>query len=191
MVGPPWENFDAPPNGCKVIIEPGMAFGTGTHETTQLCAQILDDLLDGAHPLSVLDVGCGSAILSILAAHLGASPILGTDIDAHAVWVARDNLRINEVEDRVELVTTPVEDIAGQYDIVVANIIAHILLVLREGIQARVAPGASLILGGITELSEEAIIEAFVTPGWRLVDRRQGGEWISMHLIRDEGESNP
>lgn len=190
-VGPPWEDFEAPPEGTKVIIEPGMAFGTGTHETTQLCAQILDDLLDARAPSSVLDVGCGSAILSIVAAHLGASPVIGTDVDAHAVSVARENLAINGVADQVSLSTIPVQDIEGTFDIVVANIIAHILLTIEEPLKARVGPGDSLILGGITELSETDILKAFVVPGWRLIERRQAGEWISMHLVREAEESSP
>ncbi|MFU8804812.1 MAG: 50S ribosomal protein L11 methyltransferase [Bradymonadaceae bacterium] len=189
IVGPPWEDFEAPVGGTKIVIEPGMAFGTGTHETTQLCAQMLDDLLDDDVSSSVLDVGCGSAILSILAARHGATPVIGTDIDAYAIEVARENLRVNEIDHLVELSTTPVEDIEGTFDIVVANILGHILLSLKEGLRARVGPGSSLILGGITELTVDELERAFVEPGWRLIDRRQAGEWISLHLLREDEET--
>src|SRR5690554_55974 len=132
MVGPPWETFEAPAGGTRLVIEPGMAFGTGTHETTQLCAQILDDLLAArpadAPPASLFDVGCGSGILAMAARRLGAYPVLGIDNDAVAVGVANDNLVVNALQDDMALTTTPLEDVTELYDIVVANILPHVLL---------------------------------------------------------------
>src|SRR5699024_1151004 len=147
------EEFKAPAGGTKLVIEPGMAFGTGTHETTQLCAAKLDRLLADAPedqpPPSVLDVGCGSAILSMLAARLGAQPVVGIDVDPVAVEVARQNLACNELTEQVDLSTRPLAKIARHYDLVVANILTHILLELRDDLLQRVRPGGTLLLSGI------------------------------------------
>ncbi|MBA2663831.1 MAG: 50S ribosomal protein L11 methyltransferase [Bradymonadaceae bacterium] len=187
IVGPPWESFEAPVGGQRLVIEPGMAFGTGTHETTQLCAQILDDLLDGDQELSVIDVGCGSAILAMAAARLGAHPVVGVDNDPTAVEVALANLVVNDLQDRIVLSTTPIEEVEGVFDIVVANILPHVLLELREALIAHVAPEAgTLILSGITEDKADEVIAGFVQPGWRLVQRRQAAEWVALEVERTD-----
>lgn len=185
IVGPPWETFEAPEGGTRLVIEPGMAFGTGTHETTQLCAQILDDLLAkipaDAPPASLFDVGCGSGILAMAARRLGAKPVLGIDNDAVAVGVANDNLVANDLQNDVVLNTTPLEDVTENFDIVVANILPHVLLELREDLIARVAPNTGkLILSGITEDKAAEVIAGFTTPGWKLTEQRQAAEWVAL-----------
>lgn len=185
MVGPPWETFEAPAGGTRLVIEPGMAFGTGTHETTQLCAQILDDLLAArpadAAPASLFDVGCGSGILAMAARRLGAQPVLGIDNDAVAVGVANDNLVVNELQNDMALTTTPLEDVTDLFDIVVANILPHVLLELREDLIARVVPvTGQLILSGITEDKAAEVIAGFSQPGWRHVELRQAAEWVAL-----------
>src|SRR5690554_1922877 len=186
VAGPSWEELQAPDDGMTIIIEPGMAFGTGTHETTQLCGAILDELLDARQAPTVLDVGCGSAILSILAAGLGASHVVGVDIDATSIEVAKDNLRANDVtEEHIVLSTTPLAKVEGTYDIVVANILAHILLGLRDDLLSHVAPGGDLLLSGIPDFERDRLIEAFTEPGFTLQDHRQSGEWVALHLRRE------
>lgn len=186
VVGPPWEDFEAPEDGTKIVIEPGMAFGTGTHETTQLCAAKLDRLLaEAGEARSVLDVGCGSAILSMIAKRLGAAPVVGIDVDATAVEVAETNLQVNDLAGQIDLSTTPVDEVEGTYDIVIANILAHILLHIREPLMERVAPGGILLLSGITEAQESELREAFVGDGFAEVSCEQKGEWVCFELRRE------
>ncbi len=188
IVGPPWEEFEAPEDGTKLVIEPGMAFGTGTHETTQLCAERIDRLLaESEEPPTVLDVGCGSAILSMIAKRLGAARVVGIDIDETAVDVARENLRVNDLGGDIELSTTPVGQLGETFDIVVANILTHILLHIREDLVARVAPGGVLLLSGITEEQSDQIREAFLGDGLVEVAMDQKGEWVCFELRREEG----
>lgn len=186
VVGPPWEDFEAPEDSTKIVIEPGMAFGTGTHETTQLCAEKIDRLLaEAGEPQTVLDVGCGSAILSMIAHRLGADVVDGIDVDETAVEVARENLRVNDLAGDIELSTTPVDAMEKTYDIVIANILTHILLHIREGLQQRVAPGGILLLSGITDEQVDEVREAFVGGDFSEVGMTQKGEWVCFELRRE------
>lgn len=184
IVGPPWETFDAPDDGIKLIIEPGMAFGTGGHETTQLCATLLDERLAARRGLDVLDVGCGSAVLSMLARRLGAGRVVGIDNDPTAIDVARENLAVNDMVDDLELSITPVDQIDDVFDIVVANILTHVLLDLRDALRSRVAPAGELILSGITTQQLDSIRDAFADDGWIESDVRVDGEWCAITLHR-------
>ncbi|TXD38361.1 50S ribosomal protein L11 methyltransferase [Lujinxingia vulgaris] len=186
VAGPPWEELETPEDGMTITIEPGMAFGTGTHETTQLCAAMLDELLDARTSPTVLDVGCGSAILAMLASGLGAGHVVGVDVDATAVEVAKDNLRANGFSDeQIALSTTPLARVEGDFDIVVANILAHILLGMRDALLSHVAPGGDLLLSGIPDFERDRLIEAFSEPGFTLIEHRQRGEWVALHLRRE------
>lgn len=188
IVGPPWEDFEAPEGGTKIVIEPGMAFGTGTHETTQLCAEKIDRLLaEAGEAQTVLDIGCGSAILSMIARRLGAERVEGIDIDETAIEVAQENLRVNDLAGEVELSTTPVDELEETYDIVIANILTHILLHIREGLQERVAPGGILLLSGITDEQVDEVREAFVGGEFLEVGMAQKGEWVCFELRREAG----
>lgn len=181
VVGPPWEEFEAPTGGIKIVIEPGMAFGTGTHETTQLCAAKIDRLLAdnaGAEALSLLDVGCGSAILAMIAQRLGARPVVGIDHDPTAIEVARENLKVNGFGDEIDLSTRPLAAIEQTFDIVVANILAHILIDLRDDLLARVRPGGVLLLSGITDTQVSSIQVAFAHKQFTQIDLEQKGEWV-------------
>jgi ribosomal protein L11 methyltransferase len=185
IVEPPWESFEAPDDGTKIVIEPGMAFGTGTHETTQLCAEKIDRLIaeSEAGP-TVIDVGCGSAILSIIARRLGAETVDGIDVDKTAIDVALDNLEVNNLAGEVDLSTTAVDEVEGTYDIVVANILTHILLHIREALCARVAPGGTLLLSGITDDQVDEVREAFVQDDFAEISLDQKGEWVCFELRR-------
>lgn len=187
IVGPPWEDFEAPEGGTKIVIEPGMAFGTGTHETTQLCAEKLDRLLAEAEgETTLLDVGCGSAILSMIARRLGAAKVVGIDVDATAIEVAQENLSVNDLEGEVELSTTPVDEIDETFDVVVANILTHILLHIRDSLRDRVAPGGVLLLSGITDEQADQVRQGFVGDGFEEVGMDQKGEWVCFELRRED-----
>lgn len=188
IVGPPWEDFDAPEGGHRIIVEPGMAFGTGTHETTQLVSQVLEDLLDNA-PTQVermLDVGCGSGILCIHAHSLGVKHLVGIDIADEAIENAEHNLTLNGKQDAdIDFSTTPLGDIEGTWPLVVANILAHILVMLSEELIAHTAPGGTLVLSGILEHQLADIREAFgQDETLEEVGQRNLGEWFSITYRR-------
>ena len=152
---PSWH--EAPdPAAINIELDPGMAFGTGSHPTTRLC---LEWLCDSVTPgCSVLDYGCGSGILAIAAAKLGAGDVLGVDIDEKAVEAARDNAERNATTIRLQHSGTPVGD---TFDVVVANILTNPLCVLAPAIAARVAPGGKVALSGVLETQAEQVIEAW------------------------------
>ncbi|MEZ4462020.1 MAG: 50S ribosomal protein L11 methyltransferase [bacterium] len=180
VVGPPWETLEVPEGGVSVIIEPGMAFGTGTHETTQLCSIEVDRLLVERPGASVFDVGCGSAILAIAAAKLGANPVAGMDNDPVAIDVAKTNLEVNATP-HVQLGTDSL-DTWGQFDIVVANILAPILIELREQLLARIKPGGVLVLSGVTTSQVADFLPHFDQAPLTHAHSTSRGDWACMVL---------
>lgn len=152
---PSWH--EAPdPGAINIELDPGMAFGTGSHPTTRLC---LEWLCDTVHPgCSVLDYGCGSGILGIAAARLGAADVLGVDIDEKAVEAARDNAARNGVTMRLQHSAIAVEE---TFDRVVANILTNPLCVLAPAIAARIAGGGQVALSGVLETQADQVIEAW------------------------------
>ncbi len=182
-VGPPWDEPKRPDDGLALIIEPGMAFGTGTHETTRGCARLLDELIDHRNVDTLLDVGCGSAILSMLAAGLGVDDVIGIDIDERAIDVAETNLEKNDLSgDAIDLSTTALADISGTFDVVVANILAPILLELQPLLLDVVEPGGDLILSGISDHQLDDVTDAFDHPDFDVVELISDGDWRTIHL---------
>ncbi|MCB1898769.1 50S ribosomal protein L11 methyltransferase [Cognatazoarcus halotolerans] len=152
---PSWH--DAPdPHAINIVLDPGMAFGTGSHPTTRLC---LEWLCEAVTPdCSVLDYGCGSGILGIAAARLGAGRVVGTDIDEKALEAAADNASRNQVGMQLQHSTATLDT---QYDLVVANILTNPLCVLAPAITARIAPGGRLALSGVLVTQAEQVIAAY------------------------------
>lgn len=184
-VGPPWDEPAAPDDGLAIIIEPGMAFGTGSHETTQLCARMVDALVGDGDVETVLDVGCGSAILSMIAAGLGARRVVGIDIEDRAIEAAKANIDENGFSPaQIELSTRPIEQISETFDLVIANILAPILLDLRPHLLDAVAPGGDLLLSGIADDQLDDLRAAFDEPAFTEIDSDAQGEWTALHLRR-------
>lgn len=179
---PPWEQRrdDRP----AVVIEPGMAFGTGGHATTLLCLEALVEALGRRPGASVLDVGCGSGILGIGARLLGAGRVAMIDNDPIAVEVARENAEKNGVPE-LETSGTPVEALPGAYDLVVANILANPLVELAAPIAARVADGGELYLSGILGTQADEVAAAYRARGFATVARKDLGEWALLRLGRE------
>ena len=152
---PSWH--EAPdPHAINIVLDPGMAFGTGSHPTTRLCLEWLSEAV--TPDCSVLDYGCGSGILGIAAARLGAGSVLGMDIDEKALEAAADNAARNRVSLKLQHSTAPLE---AQYQLVVANILTNPLCVLAPAIAARVAPGGRLALSGVLVTQAEQVIAAY------------------------------
>ncbi len=185
-VRPPWEEPDGPEDGLTLIIEPGMAFGTGQHETTWLCLEHLESLRrsDGL-PETFLDVGCGTGILSIAAAGMGVDRVTGVDIDPDSIRCALENAETNGVADRLELSTTPAAELPETYPLVVANILGHILLRLADDLVARTAPGGTLVLSGLLETQRTELLDAFESRGCRLESSAVRGPWALLNMRRE------
>jgi ribosomal protein L11 methyltransferase len=184
VVRPPWEPFEATEGERVLELEPGRAFGTGLHETTALVAEALANHLGDVRGARVLDVGCGSGILSLLALLLGAESARAVDLDADSVDVTRENAERNGMSNRLVADTTEVADVAGSYGVVLANIEARVLIPLASAIMARTAPGGLLVLSGVLapdvmpQLEEvKAAYSAFT-----LESVEQRGEWVAILL---------
>ncbi|MDQ5905562.1 MAG: ribosomal protein methyltransferase [Pseudomonadota bacterium] len=152
------------PDAINLVLDPGMAFGTGSHPTTRLCLEWLERTVTAGQ--SLLDYGCGSGILAIAAAKLGATPVDGVDIDPQAVVAAEANAERNDVSTRFAVSDQP---ISGQFDIVVANILANPLKALAPAICGHVCPGGQLAVSGILEEQAEELIGIYA-------------DWLPMHV---------
>jgi ribosomal protein L11 methyltransferase len=179
VVTPPWEHPDLAANDIPLVIDPGMAFGTGSHPTTQLCLTALEDYIHlGSR---VADIGTGSGILAIAAAKLGASPTAANDNDPLAVRIARENAAANGVA--VEVTDAlPV----GQYDVGVANILADVIIGMSVELNALLAPGGVLIASGIIDTREAEVQKALEDVGLTHIETRRQTEWVALIFRRAE-----
>lgn len=178
VVRPSWEPYTAAAHEVVVTVDPGRAFGTGTHESTRLLMQALDGCVRGGE--RVLDVGCGTGILAICALKLGAADALCVDVDPDAVAVTRENAEFNGVSGAVRAATTPIEQVTGRFELVLANIQASVLVPLAGPIAARVAPKGLLLMSGILKGQESEVLAAY--PGFALERSPEEGEWIALIL---------
>ncbi len=179
VIRPPWIDYQAKNDEIVMILDPGMAFGSGTHPSSRLCVQGLESVVRPG--LTVLDVGTGSGILAVAAAKLGAGRIDAVDIEPVAVRAARENAERNGVgaQIRVERGTAG-DPFTGTYDIVVANIISRVLIEISAGLRAAVKPGGSLVMAGVIVEHEPKVREAFEPYGFSLVKRRQIEDWVGL-----------
>ena len=162
IVAPTWEHYSAEQADIVIRLDPGMAFGTGTHATTRLCLQALEQILKTQPPApTTLDVGCGSGILAIAAALLGSDSVTAIDIDPVAADVTAENARLNGVGARISASTTPLQSIDATFDVVVANILAEDLARMASELTAKVAVNGWLILSGILNEKETVVTKAF------------------------------
>ena len=180
IVCPSWLEPPEAPGRTVLRLDPGMAFGTGTHFTTGSCLEFVEEAVETAKaPPTVLDVGTGSGILAIAALLLGAKSALGIDVDADAVQEARENAERNEVDARFSATAQPLSGREGRFDLVVANIIAQTILHLADPIAATVAPGGALVTSGVLKCHQDEVAKALTARGLNPVEARTDGTWVT------------
>lgn len=181
VIKPTWEQYEKQPGDIIVEMDPGMAFGTGTHETTQMCSILLDKyMLDDTE---VLDVGCGTGILSIIASKLGATKVDAVDIDEVAVKVAKENIELNHETSKIKAFKGILSDInrdENKYDIIVANIIATVIIDLSSIIPYYLKKNSLFITSGIIKERKQEVIDSCVKSGLTLIETLEAGEWVAM-----------
>ena len=195
VIVPAWEEYSPSLGEAVIRLEPGMAFGTGLHPTTRLCLRALETHCPEGGEL--LDVGTGSGVLAIAAAKLGASSVLALDADQAAVSVARGNVSMNGVEGQVTVQhgtlpggdSVPVYFLAdggldllelGQFDLILVNILAHVIVDLAPALSARLAPAGVVIAAGLIDTQERLVTNALQAAGLEVVERDQEKDWVSL-----------
>jgi len=184
IVKPPWSRIRLKKGEIAIEINPGMAFGTGTHATTQLCLEALEKRLK-KKGLTVLDVGTGSGILSIAAARLGAAEVWGIDLDAVAVEIAKENVIENGISQQVKIRKARIGEIRKRFDLVVSNIDFRGLRRTRRTMLSHLKKHGFLILSGILDKEEERLHQYYVATGeLQWVETAQQGEWVCLTFLR-------
>ena len=175
VVKPIWEEYEAKDGELVVDLDPGMAFGTGTHETTRMCIQALERYVK--EESTVFDVGCGSGILAIAAAKLGAKLAVGVDLDPVAVESSIENVGYNNLNNIEILHGNLVEVIDGKADIVVANILAEIICILTDDVKRVLKDGGVFITSGIIHDRVDMVCEKLEATGFEVIEKNRDGEW--------------
>ena len=179
VIKPSWEPYEEKEGDLVLELDPGMAFGTGTHETTFMCMEQLEKYVTAG--CKVIDVGCGSGILGLAAAKLGARDVLAIDLDELAVKVARENTEKNNLSDKVRVVHGDLLEKADEMaDVIVANIIADVICFLCGPAKKHLLPGGTFICSGIIREREEDVQNALAAAGYTVCNRLAKGEWVCL-----------
>ncbi len=179
VIKPSWEPYEAQENDLVLELDPGMAFGTGTHETTFMCMEQLEAFVTPG--CKAIDVGCGSGILGLAAAKLGAADVLAIDLDELAVKVAKENTEKNGLSDKVRVVHGDLLEKSDEMaDVIVANIIADVICFLCGPAKRHLLPGGTFICSGIIREREEDVQRALAAAGYTVCRRLAKGEWVCL-----------
>lgn len=180
VVKPTWREYVPAEDDIVIEIDPGMAFGTGTHPTTALCIRMLETYISPG--LSFLDIGTGSGILMIAAAKLGAAKVSGVDMDEMAVQVARENLELNRISPDCGHVTHGdlVTGVKETFDVAAANILSNVIIALLDSVAAVLKPGSLLICSGIIEENRDKVLEKMQSCGFEILDIRSKDSWVAI-----------
>lgn len=185
LVCPSWELQEPEPHEVRLVLDPGAAFGTGYHETTRLCLELLEESVRQLKPDGCLDYGTGSGILALAALKLGVPRVLAVDFDPVAVRVARENLALNGVDAAAEVLEAKVPPPGKSFPLVTANLTAAVLCRLADNLYQAVTSPGRLIAGGIISESASEVVERFETLGMELLERREAGDWVALVLGRE------
>lgn len=181
VVVPCWEDYTKALNEVIVTLDPGMAFGTGTHETTRLCMQLLEECI--TKDSTMLDIGTGSGILAITSLLLGAKSAIGVDIDELSVKVAGQNADLNNVGGKISLVCGDLtEKISGTYDVLTANIVADVIIRLSSDVKQFMHEGSTLIVSGIIDERCDEVVAALTNAGLTIQKRVDENGWVALML---------
>ena len=181
-VCPEWIDHEPGEGEVQIKIDSNMAFGTGEHETTSMCIELIGKYLKPGD--TVLDVGCGSGILGITAVKLGAAKAIMTDIDFVAVKSAKHNCNLNGVSEQIEVFQTDLlGDLNVKGDLVVANITADVLKILAHGISLNIKPDSTLIMSGIIHSRYQEVVDTYSELGFTLLEKTVKGEWIAVVMV--------
>ena len=175
VIKPIWEDYEIKNDEILIELDPGMAFGTGTHETTRMCVEALEKYVK--KDTTVFDIGTGSGILALVAAKLGAKEVIGVDLDPVAVDSAKENLTFNDVDNIKILEGNLLDVVNGKADIVVANIIAEIICVLVDDVKKVLNKDGLFITSGIIHEKRNMVIEKLENSGFEVLEANKDGEW--------------
>lgn len=187
LICPTWEKAEPQEQDRIILMDPGMAFGTGHHETTRLCLEWLEEWAAERGPSglgSVLDLGTGSGILSIAAAILGFLPVLAVDNDPEAIGVARENITLNHLDSGIDLLTGSIDATVGTFDLVIANIQAMPLIEMAPRLARCVKRAGRIVLSGILLEQRESVLKAYENEGPLLRNTFSAGEWCLLEFER-------
>lgn len=180
LIRPLWEDEYDPQGRTVLHLEPGLAFGTGTHETTRLCLELLEKYITPG--VDFLDMGCGSGILSVAALLLGAKSAVGVDIDPLAVKTAQENAGTNGVEERFTgICGNLAEKVTGKFQVVAANIVADVVILLSQDAPRFLTKDSTYIVSGIIDTREQDVLNA-LEPTFQVIERREEKGWVAMAL---------
>jgi Ribosomal protein L11 methylase len=187
FVAPPWETAPTPAGRQRIVIQPGRAFGTGHHGSTESCLALLDRWLAAKPAGRVLDIGTGTGILAVAAVALGAPRVAAIDLDPEAITAARQNAEANGVSDRIDVSAGGPETLprTAAYDLVLANILTHTHLALVREYRRRVAPFGALVLGGMLAGEDEQVTRVLVPHGFTPRESLERDGWAASLLVRD------
>ena len=180
VIKPSWQDYDANPDDVVIEIDPGMAFGTGTHPTTALCISMIEKYMKTGDKF--LDIGTGSGILMITAARLGAQKVCGIDNDEIAIDIAEKNLLLNEIDSKnFKLMTGNLTDkVDERFDFVAANILTETIMVLLDSVKSVLKKKSVFVCSGIIEKNEGKVVEKMVASGFEIADTLKQEEWVSI-----------
>jgi ribosomal protein L11 methyltransferase len=183
VIKPSWDHYRAQAGEKVVELDPGMAFGTGKHETTRMCACLIEKYMEAGS--RVADIGCGSGILAIIADFLGAANVDAVDIDQNAVTAATENVKKNGAEGRISVKKGGIEKLSGKYDFITANIIADVLIDLAGKLPLYLEKGGMVAASGIIKDREQDVMQAFKSNGFIVGERVAENDWTAVLFLKN------